>query len=520
MALTLTAEQKSIYNIFSGDIKYLIPPYQRAYSWSEEQCSEFFEDIKESFLSDENDGYFIGNIVIAKSSEINNTVEVIDGQQRLITLTLFIKVLSELDPKNRALNDAMWITDRRDIDKKEQRVQTKVFEDKDSKFLKEVLAISLEEVCSTKGHNNFNKNICFFYKELKKTIKENEDFKIEDFSNYLLDKVSLLPIESTDSSQDKAREKALKIFETINNRGKPLSDSDIFKANLYSMALNDGEHDTFIQRWEKLDYECESIALKGFDILRVFKIYSYMIRGKEKIDSSEIGLRSFFTKKEYSPFSKKKPYSEIMDDLFKIVKSIQFYEKIIVSTVENNELSKYFQLIDIYTNNYPKDLLIVFLVKNNNSISLSLDFSKRLVKYCYYKGSTAKIKYTIYNWTVKVMNNEWSLFSPAKDGLRHYTYFGKLYKGFGLLSTYLQEDIEAVYPYHIKRLRDVTTYKYEDYSIYDKIGHTVVQDTSGLIMEDYDFNNLDDSTYNKRIKDIETRLKNFLENVNENVNEN
>ena len=516
MALTLTAEQKSIYKIFSGDTKYLIPPYQRAYSWNEEQCSEFFEDIKESFLSDESDGYFIGNIVIAKSSEFENTLEVIDGQQRLITLTLFIQVLLELDQKNRALNDAIWITDRRDIDKREQRVQTRVFEDKDSKFLKEVLAVSLKEVCSIKGNNNFNRNICFFYKELKKTIKENENFKIEDFANYLLDKVSLLPIESTDSSQDKAREKALKIFETINNRGKPLSDSDIFKANLYSMALNNSEHDIFIQRWEKLDYECESITLKGFDILRIFKIYSYMIRGKERIEKSEIGLRSFFTKKEYSPFTNKKPYNEIMDDLFEIVKSIQFYEKIIVNTSKNNELSKYFQLIDIYTNNYPKDLLIVFLVKNQNSTSLSLDFSKGLVRYCYYQGSTTKIKYIIYNWTIKVMHNEWNTYIPTINYKRDYTYFGRLYKGFGLLATYLSEDTKAVYPYHIKRLRDVTTLKYEDYSYYDKIGHTVVQDTMGRILENYDFNNFDDNAYTKRVENIEYRLKHFLENFNEN----
>ena len=515
MALTLTAEQKSIYKIFSGDTKYLIPPYQRAYSWNEEQCSEFFDDITASFLSDDSDGYFIGNIVIAKSSEFENTLEVIDGQQRLITLTLFIKVLFELDSENSALDDAMWIKDRRDRNKKEQRVQTRVFEDKDSKFLKEVLAVSLKELCSIKGSNTFNKNICFFYKELKNTIKDNENFKIQDFSNYLLDKVSLLPIESSDSSQNKAREKALKIFETINNRGKPLSDSDIFKANLYSMALNNSEHDIFIQKWEKLDYECESIALKGFDILRVFKIYSYMIRGRERIEKSEIGLRNFFTKKEYSPFSKKKPYNEIMDDLFDIVKSIQFYEKVIVNTSENNKLSKYFQLIDIYTNNYPKDLLIVFLVKNNNSTSLSLDFSKGLVQYCYYNGSTTKIKYTIYNWTVKVMHNEWNIYTPPLNKKRDYTYLGRLYKGFGLLATYLQEDTQAVYPYHIRRLRDVTTWKYKDYSHYDKIGHTVVQDAIGFTMENYDFSNFDEATYDERIENIKIRLKGFLENINE-----
>jgi len=514
MALTLTAEQKSIYEIFSGKSKYIIPPYQRAYSWDKEQCAELFEDIKNAFLINEDEGYFIGNIVIAKSSEEKEFLEVIDGQQRLITLTLFLKVLSEFDASNDALDDAIWVKDRRDRSKKEQRVQTRVFEDKDSIFLLEVLNKNSKEICAKSTKNRFIKNICLFHSELEKLQK---DSKIEDFANFILDKVTLLPIESTDTNQNKAREKALKIFETINNRGKPLNDSDIFKANLYSMALSKLEHKAFIDRWIQLDTECDNIQLKGFDIVRVFKIYSYVVRGLQKIETSEINLRDFFIKKEYSPF-KTKNHNEVMDDLFDILEAIKFYESKVIDINDNNQLSKWFQLIDIYTNNYPKDFLIVFLYKNKNreqNIEEYLNFSKSLVRYCYFEGSTTNIKFTIFRWTVDVIHGDWIVYYPKKYNVEEHEFLGRLYKGFGLLSNYLDKNIKAIYPYKIKRLRDITKYKYPDYSYYDKVGHTVVTDIHGKVLEEYDFSSFDEKSYNQRINNIKNKFIKFFRNPNE-----
>ncbi len=513
MALSLEAKQQTIFDMFNGNSKYIIPPYQRAYSWDEEQCSELFEDIKNSFLNENDEGYFIGNIVIAKSSEIKDSSEVIDGQQRLITLTLFIKALMELAPNNSALEESIWLKNRnKNIKEKEQRVKTIVFEDKDSKFLKEALDLDLKENCDEKDSNNFIKNICFFYKEMASFSKESN---IEDFSNYLLDNVTLLPIEATDTNQDKAREKALKIFETINNRGRPLSDSDIFKANLYAMALNSLEHKTFIDRWEKLDFECENIKLKGFDILRIFKIYSYIIRAKRGIYSSEIGLRSFFIKKEYSPF-KNKNHNEIMDELFKILDAIKVYESTMIDTKGNNQLSKWFQLIDIYTNSYPKDLLILFLYKNREkNMDSYLDFSESLVRYCYFEGSTTKIKSVIYTWMINVINNNWKIYYPRNYLYRNYIYLGRLYKGYGLLYTYLQDDINAIYPYKIKRLRDVTSFCYPEYSDYSKIGHTVVTDIHNNILEKDDLKSLNTSLYTQRFENIKATLIEFFRNPNE-----
>jgi len=340
MALTLNAEQKSIYHIFIGDTQYIIPPYQRAYSWTTVQCKALFEDIKKAFYNEEQEGYFLGNIVLAKSREERNRLEVIDGQQRLTTLTLLIKVLLSFDKENRALYDAIWIKDRR-TDKEVQRLETDIFMEKDSSYFKEVLAFDFStNICDSikRKDNLFKKNICYFYNKLNEFKKHND---INLFSDFLLDKIYLLPIETEDEDADKARRKALQIFETINNRGINLSTSDIFKARLYSMALNKLEHDKFIEKWKELNRKCYEL---NYTIDSIFEIYSYIYIERKGIFDKKINLREDFLENKYSPFFHKQ-YYEIMNDLLKICDFILFFIKTMENPNENQELSKWFQLI-------------------------------------------------------------------------------------------------------------------------------------------------------------------------------
>ena len=369
MALTLNAEQKSIYQIFSGENQYIIPPYQRAYSWTKVQCKALFEDIKKAFYDEHKEGYFLGNIVLAKSREERNKLEVIDGQQRLTSLTLLLKVLLSFDKDNKALYNAIWIKDRR-TDKEIQRLETNVFMEKDFNYFKEVLAFDFStNVCDSvkKEDNLFKQNICYFYNELKEFKKHNDIFKFADF---LLDFVYILPIETEDNNADKARKNALQVFETINNRGLNLSTSDIFKARLYSMALNELKHKNFIEKWRELNIKCDEL---NYTIDNIFKIYTHIIRGEQGIIGQEIGLREFFLEKKYSPFFNKQ-YDEIVNDLLQITRAIKLYKYIDPNKYE--EIAKIFQRIEQFYDGKVDIVLIIYLYKNN----LNLDSS--LIKFC------------------------------------------------------------------------------------------------------------------------------------------
>ena len=482
MGLELKAEEKSILALFTGDKnQYVIPPYQRPYSWDEEQCRELFEDLKRAFEDEKTSSYFLGNIVIASSNENKNRLEVIDGQQRLTTLTLLLKALLYFDTNNKKLKNSIWELDDRTDEPKEQRLETMVFQDKDSKFLKESLSIEFDGVdCKlSKKDNQYKKNICFFYTELKKLSNN----ILNKFVDFLLYDVSILPIQTQGENREIARENALKIFETINNRGLPLSDSDIFKAKLFSMALSEHESDIFIERWSSLYEECQDINYKIDDI---FRFYTHIIRaGKEKY-KSEIGLRDFYSQGD-SPFlDKKKKYTDILGDLFDIIESIKFFKKINREPQENQELTKWFQLISLYTNQYPLNTLFVYLYQNKLKIDSQLiNFSKELVKFIYAYGATSELKQILWDINNSIIKNELKKFPKPKSIKENkFDSFGMLKKGFALLSLYLNTKQEAIYPYYINRIinsRDKNNLndswqnmEYADYI--DTIGNMLVLD--------------------------------------------
>lgn len=483
MALSLKADEQTISKVFGERKQYIIPPYQRPYSWKEDQCTELFFDLKESFEDftnqNKDDGYFLGNIVIASSKEDKNKLEVIDGQQRLTTLTLLMKALTFFDKTNKKLRNAIWELDDRTDEPKEQRLATTVFEDKDSIFLQEALTLDLENetIQIKKKDNQYKKNIVFFFHELK-LFKEDT---IQKFVDFLLYEVSLLPIQTEGVSKDIARENALRIFETINDRGLPLSDSDIFKAKLFSMALDDKKDEQFIKEWKELDEECESIK---YSIDEIFKIYTHIIRGQEERTSPEVKLRYFFTREKISPFNNKN-YSEILEDIFIIIESVKLFNDVVRKPNEYGELTKWFQLIDEYSNQYPTLALFVYLYNNRDlKYEKIIDFCKNLVRYSYYLGSSSKIQFYIYSLIVKISKDELVPYYPSDVKESDFEYFGRLKNGYALLSLYLDKEQNAIFPYVFDKIinsRDESnldeSWKDKDFSNYtNTLGNILVLD--------------------------------------------
>ncbi|HIS09310.1 MAG TPA: DUF262 domain-containing protein, partial [Candidatus Scatomorpha intestinipullorum] len=89
----MKTERKSVLEYLSKN-KFLIPMYQRTYVWSEDECEQLYDDIYSFFINkeEENEDYFLGSVVVFKE---NNKQNIIDGQQRTTTLSLFIRALYE-----------------------------------------------------------------------------------------------------------------------------------------------------------------------------------------------------------------------------------------------------------------------------------------------------------------------------------------------------------------------------------------------------------------------------------------
>ena len=89
MSKKISGAEYPLSKIFSSDFHYVIPSYQRPYAWTVDEVSELFDDLHEFYLQENEETYFLGSVVLIKE-EGQPKSEVVDGQQRLTTLTILL----------------------------------------------------------------------------------------------------------------------------------------------------------------------------------------------------------------------------------------------------------------------------------------------------------------------------------------------------------------------------------------------------------------------------------------------
>ncbi len=303
----LNVDQKTIKQLLEDKRSdFLIPDYQRPYAWSETECQTLWDDIfafafpeNDCDLFSRDDEYFLGPIVTYQN---NGKLEVIDGQQRLTTLMLLLRAFytrfGKMQDKNsiaarRTIEKCIWKTDEFDEpDKEALKIDSEVATDKDKE---EFLLILKSGEVTKEQKSNYAANFRFFEDKINTFL-----FEYPSFFSYLpmriLNNCILLPIEA--ESQDTA----LRIFSTLNDRGKPLSDADIFKAQFYKHYTQKGEKDQFIEKWKNLEELCEKIfhPISGTPMDELFTRYMYYERAKMGIKASTTeALRKFYEKNSY-----------------------------------------------------------------------------------------------------------------------------------------------------------------------------------------------------------------------------
>ena len=159
----------------------------------------------------------------------------------------------------------------------------------------EFLSILKDGIAYKEMKSNYAANYCFFQTKIEEFLNA-----FPGYFSYLpiriLNNCILLPIEA--ESQDTA----LRIFSTLNDRGKPLSDADIFKAQFYKYFSAKGAKDVFIKKWKALEELCEKIfhPISGTPMDELFTRYMYFERAKMGIKSSTTeALRKFYEKDSY-----------------------------------------------------------------------------------------------------------------------------------------------------------------------------------------------------------------------------
>ncbi|MCI9079007.1 MAG: DUF262 domain-containing protein [Lachnospiraceae bacterium] len=273
----ITANPETVREVFSK--RYIIPDFQRPYSWDRETCEKLWDDITSFYGTGiiNDDKYFLGNIVINPASDKTAPAwEIVDGQQRLTTLLLLIKALHSNAGTVKALEECLRIKDPlTSALTDELRVNSHVISED-----RENLQMVVMDRVSEMPECNILKNYKFFCEKISEWRAYNGQTSeaLNNFILALLDNIVLLPIHC--GSEDDA----LTIFETINNRGMSLSDADIFKAKLYHNTPV-SEQEKFIEDWNKLtDHDW------------FFRILMHILRAEAGDSSKETSMRSYFTR--------------------------------------------------------------------------------------------------------------------------------------------------------------------------------------------------------------------------------
>lgn len=516
--ISLTAEQKTIEGIFgSPNETYVIPMYQRPYSWGFDQLYELYKDLVSAYNEDE--PYFLGNIIMARSKDYSNDGKssVVDGQQRIITIWTLIKVLSLYLPDINSLQRALYVVPWSGKDQL-PKIESKIFENNDDdaidaifKYDKEKIESRYKAVATSDGINErkceskVEYALLYFYQQF--VALKDDKFDLAGFAQFLMRRVTMLPIVQSADGQEDAENMALTIFETINNRGMDLEDADIFKARLYDSAYTKAQREEFIAMWVDFKADCDELKLSVDDI---FRYYSHIIRGRQRITSNEKRLREFFSNEPFSPL-KTLNYKEVLEDLNKILSILKYMNK---ERGDSNDVGIWLQIINAYTNQYPAYALVVYLYYNNVDTDEEkhrfISFLQSLIRYCFYMGSTTSVKFNIYNM-IKVIANKGEIDANYTDVAPDYfSHLGRLQNAFALLAYYLdsKEPIPTRFTVDkIVNLRDEDLlgedwhYQYLS-DICNSIGNLVVMDLPkryNSLTDKYDYYKLSKNEYVKNI---------------------
>ncbi|HCL40423.1 MAG TPA: hypothetical protein DHW73_03505 [Pseudomonas sp.] len=252
MSNKITGAEYPLAKIFSSDFDFVIPAYQRPYAWTDDQALELFDDLHSFYLAEpEDDSYFLGSIVLIKA-EGKPASEVIDGQQRLTTLTIFLSVITSLLGGEVRADFEGYI---REPGRLSQGISAKPrlsLRERDRQFFADYVQafkfnelLALESAQLEEPQQNIQRNARLLRDRILSAFPNDTDGLIR-FGAFLIQRCFLVVV-STPSKKS-----AFRVFSVLNSRGLDLLPTDIIKSDVIGNIVADKQED-YTNTWEELE---------------------------------------------------------------------------------------------------------------------------------------------------------------------------------------------------------------------------------------------------------------------------
>ncbi len=393
-----SVEDPTVANILSTDMLkiYDIPRYQREYTWNQRDWANLYDDITQNDA-----GYFLGSFIVVNGT-VNSKMdtihyEVIDGQQRLTTLSLFLAALyARIMEHKDSIDDDMMLDDIRPLRNrlilKSDKSMTRVIPQVQNHNLEDYRWILKEHIGLDAimqkpkflGLRKMSKAFNYFYDRLGEDVGGRDGIECV---RYLLDicrlVCSAVVVQITvDSHAD-----AYTLFASLNNRGVPLSAVDLIKNMLLGKVagVDDGQLDYYFERWQEVlhnlgdDYKTqERFFRQNYDAFRREVNKPFIGESGSQLPLGSVATRSNLLKIYEKRMEADGGALKVLDEL---TENSALYSKIIGLDQESLDSELSHQLLELSrAQGVASYLMLLFLFKKKDQLELKDETLALLVR--------------------------------------------------------------------------------------------------------------------------------------------
>lgn len=378
MSNKITGKEYPLSKIFSADFEYHIPGYQRPYAWTEEETGILFDDLYEFFQTEAIDNYFLGSIVLIKD-ENKPYADVIDGQQRLTTLSILFSVMANsFHTEDYRNNCKKYLQEEGNI-LEGIAAQPRIFlrdwdQDFFSKYIQDIQLDALVQIdpvtLDTEAKRHIQKNCTVLREKFSEVFNDEND--LLKFTQFILTRCFLVVVSTPN------QESAFRVFSVMNSRGLDLLPTDIIKSMTIGKLPKD-EEQKYTEKWEELE------NLTGRDGFNEVFTHTRTIFAKERPKKNLLDEFKEYVIKQTSPKSLVDEYLIPYTEAYVCLKNCDFS-----STQNAEEINELLLWLNKTNNHDWMPPAIKFLTDHKNDSVYILWFIRKLERLASYLLVTAK----------------------------------------------------------------------------------------------------------------------------------
>lgn len=378
MSNKITGKEYPLSKIFSADFEYHIPGYQRPYAWTEEETGILFDDLYEFFQTEAVDNYFLGSIVLIKD-ENKPYADVIDGQQRLTTLSILFSVMANSFHTEAYRNNCKNYLQEEGNILEGIAAQPRIFlrdwdQDFFSKYIQDIQLDALVQIdpvtLDTEAKRHIQKNCTVLREKFSEVFNDEND--LLKFTQFILTRCFLVVVSTPN------QESAFRVFSVMNSRGLDLLPTDIIKSMTIGKLLKD-EEQKYTEKWEELE------NLTGRDGFNEVFTHTRTIFAKERPKKNLLDEFKEYVIKQTSPKSLVDEYLIPYTEAYVCLKNCDFS-----STQNAEEINELLLWLNKTNNHDWMPPAIKFLTDHKNDSVYILWFIRKLERLASYLLVTAK----------------------------------------------------------------------------------------------------------------------------------